>query len=293
LVTVTPGEPVRRVDSQSTRRRSHRPLLPDEREVTPVNNPPSAPDRWTGIDGRKRAVSDVISFILIFSLMIVSVGIVATVGIGILQDYRDAERVNSAEKVMMIAGEGIEEVAAGGSPRRTNELELRGGDLFVSDGADVAVRAGGTFYPTASNETGSLVYAYSSGRDSQFVYSSGLLLRQEGGGAVPLDGPRFICGEETATVQLVRIEAEGPSSVGGSTVRVEVQRNDTEVLFPSGPTSDVLLNVTTGVAEQDRAWRETLTRPQYGWTHVSDGTYRCSVDRATVTRTTVTVRFVS
>jgi hypothetical protein len=247
-----------------------------------------------GQDGR--AVSDVVSFVLIFSLMIVSVGVVATVGIGILQDYRDAERVNSAEEVMEITGDSIDEVAGGGSPRRTNELDLRGGDLAVGDGADVAVRVGGTggtYYPTGSNETGSLVYAYSNQLDSQFVYSSGHLLRQEGDGAIPLGEPRFICGEHAATVQIIKIRSVGASSVGGTTVRVETQLNDTEVLYPAGPTPNVQLTVSTGDPARNAAWRETLTSQPQGWTHVSGPTYRCDVDRVTVTRTTVSIRFVA
>lgn len=242
-----------------------------------------------------RGVSDVVSFVLVFSLMIVSIGVVTTVGIGGLEDLRDGERLNSAERVFETLGGSVDEVAAGRSPRRTSDVNLRGGTLSVRPGSpSVEVMVNGTWYPSGGAETNVLVYRLG---DTSFRYASGALIRASAdGGAVVVDAPRFTCSPEGATVSVVRVERVAASSIGGGTVRIDVRHDSSRLVYPDGggsPAAASPVELRVDSPHED-AWDETLTSPALGWSDPdADGRYECATDRVFVRRTTVTVELLS
>lgn len=257
---------------------------------------PRRPVREPKRDGRSdRGVSDIVSFVLVFSLMIVSIAVVTTVGIGSLEDFRDGEQLNSAERVFATTGASIDEVAAAGSPHRTSDVNLRGGTLFVrTTGPSITVTVGGNTYPSGYDRTNALVYRLDG---SSFVYASGALIRSSSdGGAVVVDSPRFTCSPDGAVVSLVHVEAIGPSSVGSGTARIDVRRNSSELLFPASggsPSGGAPVELEVD-ATNAAAWNETLTSPALGWSNPDgDDVFECSTDRVFVRRTNVTVDFVS
>ena len=59
---------------------------------------------------RDRAVSDVVSYILVFALIISTVGIVSVSGISGLQDSRDGERVENAQRGFDLLADDVEDI---------------------------------------------------------------------------------------------------------------------------------------------------------------------------------------
>jgi len=56
----------------------------------------------------RRAVSDVVGYVLVFSLVSLTVGVVSVAGVGALQDARDVEQANNAERAFDVLGDNVE-----------------------------------------------------------------------------------------------------------------------------------------------------------------------------------------
>jgi len=71
-----------------------------------------------GFGSDERGVSDVVGYVLIFSLIVATVGVVTTVGFSTLEDRQDAERVNNVERAFDVFANNMENVYRDGAPSR-------------------------------------------------------------------------------------------------------------------------------------------------------------------------------
>ena len=89
----------------------------------------------------RRGVSETVGFVLVFSLVLLTVGTVLTVGYAGLQDARDAERVNNAERAFDVLANNIEDITARGAPSRGTEIRLA--EASIGPGAPVTMNISG------------------------------------------------------------------------------------------------------------------------------------------------------
>ena len=237
---------------------------------------------------RDRGQSELIGFVLSFSMIILSVGLVYTLGLGAMEDIRQQEQLNSAERTMEGLASTYENLQRG-DPARASELRLSGGRLeLVNDTEmEVDVDADGSTY-TYTIHPRSLAYSSAGTRIS---YQAGAVFRRtETGGTVVQHGARIACTGQRAIVSIPTLEGPGRSISSDSSSVVKARLNSTRLLYP--PDETTLLSDATEVrleiSSPDAAgWDRYLTGS--GWS-VSGGEYVCTADQVLVRNVIVRVR---
>lgn len=155
-----------------------------------------------------RAVSDLIGFSLMFSIIILGVALVSTAGFAQLSEISNHERVSAGERGMEAFAANLDDVARQGDLARSVQLSPSGGLIWFRDSAlHVVVGTG----PPVTYDVNSLEHRFSN--ESGFVsvnYESGSVMRSDGGLAIV--NPRMRCdtAQNTAVVTLVTLlEGDG------------------------------------------------------------------------------------
>lgn len=175
-----------------------------------------------------RAVSDVIAFVLVFSIIITSVGIVTVFGFGALEDLQEGEQDQNAERAMESISLAFGDIEKSEARARQSELRLSGRALAVQEGPEVTVDVDGGGNPGTpiDGTVGSLVYGV--GDETNFGYEGGAVMRTDGDGAdVMVREPRVRCDREMAVVSIVELRSDQGGLSGEGTVRIIAQKNET------------------------------------------------------------------
>ncbi|WP_096391196.1 DUF7289 family protein [Halopenitus persicus] len=197
--------------------------------------------------GEDRGVSEVLGFVLVFSLIVASVGIVFTAGLSGLQDVRDAERVTNGERALDVLAENYDDVLTG-APSRATQIRLADASLRIGDPVTFQLES-----RTAPLTVSRITFAVD---DEAVHFVGGALIRESPGGAVMLREPSVVSGPETIVHRTRLRTGDVPAAVGGGdrTVQVRlVRRGQPSVRVVHDPTS-VTHNVTTE-ATTIGAWR--------------------------------------
>jgi len=212
-----------------------------------------------GAEFGRRGISDVVGYVLVFSLVVSMVGIISVAGFTSLDSARNAEQVNNAERAFDVLADNMRDVHAKDAPSRATEISL----------SEASLRTTGTVIMnvTARNTTTNdrFVFVIESDpiiwqgtKDTEVVYSSGAILRQENDGGVVIDGFPSQYDSERTVIRLVQLRAP-QRQVGGTTVRVRAVGVSSEVVLgeETDTYDELRLNITTPRAE---IWRQHLER---------------------------------
>ena len=182
-----------------------------------------------------RGVSDVVGYILVFSLITITIGTVFAVGITGVEDRREAERVANVERAFDVLDDNLRDIQRYGDPNRATEIRLAGGTLSV-DEETLIVLANTSDPAEVDNRT---LDAWTSKRiaytedDTTIAYDAGALVRGDGDGSVMLSEPRFVAADGRTTLPIVAlVRGEGDDRVSGDgTVQITAvagQNSDSE-----------------------------------------------------------------
>lgn len=253
---------------------------------------PLTSDR-TGSDSR--GVSDLVAFVLTFSIIITAVGVVSIGGLGSLEDYRDGARVESAEVAMTGFDSSMEDIRVDGVPQRSHQLQLNG-DQLERHNSEIEITITGTPAPeprTLTVDVGAFVRQ--TGRDTEIVYESGAVYRSQDRGQTVVSKPPFRCGDDTAHVGLVSVR--GDVNVSSDSLALRAREKESMSVYPkltdaeNGSASAVTIDV--GETYNSDAWEQLFDREMDGWAG-SGGFYTCDdVDRVYVHNTTVELTAVN
>ncbi|MFB6196958.1 MAG: hypothetical protein ABEI52_01645 [Halobacteriaceae archaeon] len=198
----------------------------------------------------ERAISDVLGYILIFSLITSSIAIVYTGGYGALVDVRNAERLNNAERAFDVLDTNIEDMTHRGAPSRATEIKLAGASIGFGDSVTFNVSLG----PKNYTRTTLSPIVFSIGEGNSLVYSNGAIIRDQKSGSVLLDPPAFQIGSPTV-ITLVETRAHGSGISGSGRVLVRTVAASREVTRYPGVEGNISINVTT---TRTGAWKRYL-----------------------------------
>lgn len=201
-----------------------------------------------------RGVSEVIGFVLVFSLITMTIAIVFTVGLGGLQDAQRTEQVNNVERAFDVLDTNVEEIHRQEAPSRATEMRLSGGRLGFGAPTTVTVDVDdGTEATTI--ETRPLVYANG---DTEIVYELGGIVRTDGAGSVILVDPGYVLNDDRSVVPLlVTTKPSDQTAIGGHrTVLVHGSYQHAEILDPA-TTDQVTVRVESPRAD---AWERYFQR---------------------------------
>ena len=267
----------------------------------------------------ERAVSDVLGFILIFSLISLVVAIVSLSGFAGIQELQDAEQVNNAERALEILADNIEDLYLRGAPRRSTEVELAGAQLSSAEPTRFEVRITNldpALYPDPSSAKVLYPIRYSAPDGTTLVYENGAVIREDPNSATVMKHePNMVFskqgGSKTAILPIIATsEAAGISGETTALIRTEsggsavLDRYDDPTTPPlvTGTQYEVQLRITTS-PERAEVWQRHLQEEitaAYGPLDIVEGctrptstTVECTVrvDQVSVTSTRIDVTF--
>jgi hypothetical protein len=227
----------------------------------------------------------------VFAIVVAMIGLVFTAGFSGLQDVRDVERVNNAERAFEVLWDNTKDMTDRGAPSRATEIKLSAASISFGEPVQVNVsRDGGTF--NTSQTIDPIVYDADTG--TRIVYAGGAVLRQQRDGGIVTHSPGFVFSPERTVIPIVETRRAGSGGVGGDgTVLVRMTTARRNVLYASGDGSVTLwVNITTPRAE---TWHDYLTdREDVTCEPVTGEEVACQVTtrRAYVTRISIDTTIV-
>lgn len=242
-----------------------------------------------------RAVSETLGFVLVFGLVITTVGIVYATGIGGLESVQAAERTENVGRAFEVLADNVADLSREGAPARATEIRLNGGMLSVEEPVNVTVRAERVGDPS-DNATFVIrpepVVYRAADRDTRFTYAAGAVFRTDRGASTMRVEPEFRHDADRAVVPFVRTRLQGNASgIGGGTALVVTRRVDGDLAgqFRNG-SAQVTVTVTSPRAD---AWKRYFEDEGFDAVDAdaSDGdvAYRFVTDRLYVPETVVDV----
>jgi len=255
--------------------------------------------------GPRRSQSDVIGFIVVFSIVLVALVGVSAFGISALETTRDATVAESGELAMESVSADLEALFTGTASSRTTELNVESGTLATGEETrmQVTVERGGTTLTPSLDRTFRPI-TFESDRAS-IVAENTLLVRDQRveSGAIALQGPLGTFSDEHTVLPMVLTQAATEESLSGGTIQVESIVTDTSSEVFTSDASNTL-NVTaelTGIPESRAAvWRRTMNERLDGMSARSpdtpcftpaSGGVRCEFETDTLVTSLVTVEY--
>jgi len=217
---------------------------------------------------RERAVSEVFGFILLFSIVILSIGAVSIFGVNSLHDGRDAAMMDNVEQGFIGIGNSLNNVETGLS--QSASIQVQDGTISMKGGTRMRVSVGGS---TALDKTVTpIIYNY---ENNQLVSVGTALFRIENGGGVVVSSPSFKLSEEHTIVTIPRTVPTRSLSVGGGTANLRFVTSSS-----SSPTLDagsqlIRILVDSPTETQADLW-ETALENRLKASGMSSSSYTCT-----------------
>ncbi|WP_336337248.1 DUF7289 family protein [Haloarcula brevis] len=218
-----------------------------------------------------RAVSEVLSFALVFSLIVASIILVSVSGLGALQNARDAEQMENAERAFDVLSDNIADLHKQGAPSRATEVSLGEASLRTGENTTISVQVHDGTAPVdvGSWEIRPIVYA--GNQERELVYEAGAVFRTNRDSGVRQRSPPIVVSEERVLVTVVGTTASDQQSLGGSTVLVRTNHRHSNVSFADTGGNVEHVNVSVDSTPQREAlWQsyfesEGFTCAANGW----------------------------
>ena len=234
-------------------------------------------DRTAQSPERERAVSEVLSYSLIFGLIIASIAIVTVGGVNSLQTAQTNEQLSNAERAFDVLHDNLADVYSEGAPSRATEISLGDSQLFLDENVTFRVKLDGV--PEISREIRPLVFRIDG--DRQLVYEAGATIRSERDGGIVLNAPPLALdadGAGHAHLPIVRTTSADVQSMGSTTILVRGQSWNREVL-QSYVTNGPDLEYVEIETPRSGAWQDYFDQREYciAVTEPSTDTVRCAI----------------
>ena len=210
---------------------------------------------------RDRALSEVVGYILVFSLIFLTVGFVSISGLPTLDAAKESEQIQNAERAFDILDNNLAEVYKEGAPSRATEIS--------ADNGAVETRAAVTMNVSLTNSTGAVNYtsqeinpiAYTGLGETEYIYSAGAVFRQQSGSSFMLSEPPFEFDAERGFVNVVRTFSKNRTSASGGTVLVRASSSSRSVEAADTSLQEMQYKqLTINITDSPRqdSWKEYL-----------------------------------
>ena len=239
--------------------------------------------------GDDRAVSEVLGFVLVFGIIIGSVGLMAFVGFEAMTEYQEGEQLRNAERGMVALADNFNDVLrSDGIDERAGELALREGTITTGSGGAVlnvtVETSDGTVQPLESDNVSLGTFQYTTGgREDTIAYEGGGVFRGDSSGNVTISAPPISCDTDSGAVivSLVAIEADDQSLASSNVQEFTAVKERDESQTVVTDVEEVSLEFVEPSPYQN-GWEQSLTND--GWSDDGD-VFRCNgdaVDRVSV-----------
>jgi hypothetical protein len=193
-----------------------------------------------------RAVSEILGYLLVFSLVIFSVAIVSVGGLAGYQSAEEFERQSNSQKAFDVLHNNLEDIYYQSAPSRGTEIDLGKTSLALQDPVVVNVTVKGASRQEFRIESQPIVQDL--GEDNELVYEAGAVFQTTRDGGIIRQQPPMILRGDTAHIITPNVRAATARSVGGGTVLIRAQSQGQEIRYRNttrDPTADLTMNITS------------------------------------------------
>lgn len=193
------------------------------------------------------AVSETVGFILMFSIVILSMSFIYTMGYPVLQDNIDYSVFENAEQSFIVLQSHMKRVAFDQAPAKIMKIKLHSATLSISNSSSIVIIYDNNsfFYNTGNIEfsMGDKILAYENG---------GLWKKNSPSGILMVSQPPIYTGRvnniNTTTIGLVRINGYH-STAGSGIASINMKHNSSELIKTDAPV-DVTVHISSIYASQ-------------------------------------------
>ena len=236
----------------------------------------------------ERAVSDLVSFPIVFTTIVFLIGTITITVITTLNDVRAGTESNVAEATMRGYAETLSDHRTMSAPARSTTIKVQGHNFRrVSSTMGVAVlNSTGTRIQMDSG-TGALVRTTNT--DTRLVYESGGVFRLgEDGGAIVVRPPPVRCADG-ASAHLPLTLVRGDVNISADNrVTMESRLLEQDLRYPNNTSQNAsadTVTIDTSELYATAGWNRTLD----DWDNPSPNVYECDVERVVVHETTIEI----
>ncbi|MFC7155116.1 hypothetical protein ACFQPA_06555 [Halomarina halobia] len=240
-----------------------------------------------------RGQSETLSYVLVFSLVVASTGLVYVGGYGGLQDAQQAEQLDNMGRAFDVLAANLADIHHRNAPSRGTEVYLSGGAIGFDAPVEITVRAVevGNASNNATFSMNPRPLVYSGQGDTTFVYVSGAVIRTDDEGGVMRIPPGFEVGDDRAVLSFVVTYPQTDESFSGRSPVLIVGTNRGTGLDGSfTPSNDTAVSITVDSPRAD-IWSRYFDREGYTAidSDASDGsvTYQFTTERLYVYRSVI------
>jgi hypothetical protein len=196
------------------------------------------------------AVSETLGFILMFSIVILSMSMIYILGYPILQEHIESSVFENAQQSFIVLQSDMKRVAFEQVPLKTMKIKLHSSTISTDNRSSILI---------SYNDGTSHSYNYSTG-EIEFTKDENVLTYENGGlwmvqppsGAIMVSKPPIYTGEinneNMTTIGIVSLH--GRRSVGGNGIAsINMQHNSSDLIKPSQKV-DVTVSINSAYARQ-------------------------------------------
>lgn len=205
-----------------------------------------------GFGADRRGLSDVLGYIVVFSLIITSVLLVTAGGLSTIEDARDTEQVENAERAFDVVAESFAAIYERNAPSRATEIDLGDGDIIY--GSNVSITVEGDDRELVSRQLRPIEMRVTD--DRSLIYEGGAVFRQTGGGVSVVEDPPILVESDRAHVPVVQTTADALESAGSTTILLRGVSTRRSVEAADESFSDLTIEVASPRYE---AWESHLS----------------------------------
>lgn len=191
-----------------------------------------------------RGQTETLGFVLVFAIITASIGLVYASGFTGLNEVREFEQTNNAERAFEVLADNIEDITHRNAPSRSTEIKLANAELRIADAIELEIKDPDSDF---NNSYSIQPIIYDADTGTEIVYSQGAVIRSQDDGGVVVTEGTFVLGENRTLVPVIQTRLQGDSGVSGSTtVLVRADLSQTRLVYANDtPSNTVWVNVTS------------------------------------------------
>lgn len=191
-----------------------------------------------------RGQSETLGFVLTFALITASIGLVFATGFTGLNDVREFEQVNNAERAFEVLADNMEDITHRNAPSRSTEIKLADARLRIASAIEIEVNDPDSQFNN-TYQLRPVIYDADTGTD--LVYVQGAVIRTErSGGLVATEGT-FVIDTNRTVFPIIQTRASGSTAAGGTeAVLLRAKQSTTRLAYANDTVGNkIWFNVTS------------------------------------------------
>lgn len=196
-----------------------------------------------------------VGFVLVFSLVLTTIGIVYVGGLASLEDSREAEQINNAERAFDVLAENFQKQARDEAPNRATEIKLSEAQLSTGEARRISANTPDLAFSVGADRNRAIIF--DTGAGSQIVYEHGAVIRVDGEDSTMVREPDFLIDSDRTVLRYIETVGGGQSIGGETTVLVRSSIARSELLHTETDPDEVTLRVRTA-EQRAEAWERYL-----------------------------------